>query len=91
MNEKMKIMSIRAFQDNIFLTGSTYYDSHSRFFNMIRLPAMVKHLFPLMKKKKLRFHLHCFPTMEKLREFVQEKEHPPMLLEFSDVEGEQQN
>ena len=51
--KKDNLLTIKAFSDTIIVDGFTYYDSHSRVFSILRMPAVMKYLYPLMKKQKI--------------------------------------
>lgn len=88
MTEQNKnLLQIKAFSEPIVLKGSTYYDSHTRIFNIIRLPAHIKHLFPQVQKKKIKFEIWCFPNSEALRKYLEENPDVPLILNLFEREG----
>jgi hypothetical protein len=74
------ILGEKAFTEPVVLTGFTYWDSHSRIFNIIRLPAMMKYLYPAIRKRKLQFEIQCFPNKEELRKYLEENNEVPIIL-----------
>jgi hypothetical protein len=81
MTEQSKnLLQIKAFSEPIIVKGFTYYDSHSRIFNIIRLPAVMGYLFPQIKKRKIRFEIRCFPNSKELRDYLDNTSDIPLLL-----------
>jgi hypothetical protein len=76
------LMEIKAFEEAVEVTGKTYYDSHSRYFSVIRMPATLKHLFPRRKKQKTGYRIVCFPDKESLIEYLKTNNTLPLLLSF---------
>jgi hypothetical protein len=74
------LLSIKAFTDTIVVKGYTYYDSHSRLFNIIRLPAIMGYLFPQLKKRKIRFEIKCFADKQQLKEYLETTNNVPLVL-----------
>lgn len=79
-NNGNDILELKAFSEPIQLNGVTYYDTHSRMFNIIRMPAIIRHLFPQVKKNKLKFEILCFPDNQKLKEYLDTSEKIPLVL-----------
>jgi hypothetical protein len=88
VTEQKDILEIKAFSDTITVEGFTYYDSHSRLFNILRMPAVMKYLFPHMKKKKLKFEIRCFPNNQKLKEYIDSTQNVPLVLNLFEREEE---
>ena len=85
---KKDLLEIKAFSDEICMDGNTYYDSHSRLFNIIRLPAMIKHLYPHIQRKKLKFEIRCFPDKESLRKYLETHNNVPLIVNLFEREEE---
>lgn len=78
------MLQIKAFDKPVVVNGFTYYDSHSRIFNIIRLPAVMKYLFPQIKKRKLQFEIRCFPTMAEARKYLETASEVPLIINLFD-------
>lgn len=65
------LSQLKAFDDTIEVEGFTYYDNYSRSFCIFRLPAVMKHLFPQLKKSKCFYKCRCPPTFEKLDTIIE--------------------
>jgi hypothetical protein len=88
---KKDMLEIRAFSEEICLDGNTYYDSHSRLFNVIRLPAAIKHLYPHIQRKKMKFEIRCFPDKESLENFLETHNTIPLVVSLFEREEEIRN
>lgn len=82
MSPPKDLLEIKAFSDMIVLEGFTYYDSHSRLFNIVRLPSVTAHFFPNIRKRKMKFEIRCFPTKETAKEYLDKIQSPPLILQL---------
>lgn len=82
MSQPKDLLEMRAFSEMIVLEGLTYYDSHSRLFNIVRLPSVSAHLFPNMRKRKMRFEIRCFPTIQTAKDYLDTLQSPPLILQL---------
>jgi hypothetical protein len=73
-------------EKGIVLEGFSYYDTRSRMFNIIRLPAFLKHFFTDIKRQKLKFEIRCFSDMKHLKEYLETSKEVPMLLNLYERE-----
>ena len=83
---KINVLEIKAFSQEICLEGKTYYDSHSRLFNVIRLPAMIKHLYPHIQRKKMIFEIRCFPDKQSLAKYLETHSNIPLIVSLFERE-----
>jgi len=74
------LLEIKTFKDEVILEGYTYYDSHSRAFNIIRLPAAFKVLYPEFRKHKVKFEIRCFPSKKSLLEYLENNQDIPLIV-----------
>ena len=86
--QKNDLLQIRAFTEPIVLEGFTYYDSHSRAFCIVRFPAMMKYLFPQIKKRKIRYEIRCFPGSEELKKYLDTTTDVPLIINLFARENE---
>lgn len=75
-------MEMKAFEEPLEIKGKTYYDTPSRNFSIIRLPATAMNLFPKLKKSKTEYKIVYFPDKKSLLEYLMNNETLPMLLSF---------
>ena len=74
------LLEICAFSEGTIVTGVTYYDEKSRAFTIIRLPALIRDLYPRLKHQKVRFEIHCFPNREMLKDFIENSNGIPLVI-----------
>jgi hypothetical protein len=82
------ILEIKAFSEAIILSGCTYYDCHSRIFNVIRIPAAIKKLYPQIQRKKLKFEIRCFPNKQSLSDYLKQHDTVPLMVSLFEREDE---
>lgn len=89
IDEKPSALRIRAFDKPISVRGRSYWDSHAKMFNMIRLPAVMGLLFPQMRKRKIEFEVLCFPSKEELHRYLDAAREIPLLVNLSEIENQE--
>lgn len=82
MESKNNLLNIKAFSESVKVEGKTYYDCHSRMFSIIRLPAIIRTLFPQVARNKIIYDILCFPNKEKLQEHIDKSGTVPLILEL---------
>jgi len=75
-------LSVAAFEEPINVKGKTYYCSSARMFNILRLPAVLGHLFPQLKRQKISYEIKCFPDLKSFKQVVEGLEEAPLILSF---------
>lgn len=80
IDEKDNLLYLPSFNEPVCLEGKSYWDSHSKIWSLIRIPAKIKMLYPQLTKEKLKFEIRCFPNKQKLQEHLEKAMTTPMLL-----------
>ena len=73
-------LELKTFKNEVVLERYTYYDSHSRAFNIIRLPSVIKTMYPEFRKHKVKIQIRCFPSKESLLEYLTNNTEVPLVL-----------
>lgn len=82
METKNSLLDIKAFTEPVKVEGKTYYDCHSRMFSIIRLPAIIRTLYPQFKRNKVIYDILCFPDKRKLIEHIENSGNVPLVVEL---------
>lgn len=82
INENNDLIYVPCFEEPVLLEGKTYWEAHSRIWSTVRIPSIIKKLYPALMKEQLRFQLRVFKNQDQVMDFLKTSKNTPMLLSF---------